>query len=131
MLLIASGEGRECRSPPGPDGSVVRAVLLNDEGRPVRQDGGFQVFLVHEPGGPSPRPLLAWSIAPSQAKDRYREGITAGYLLELDWGPDIRPPRGQKMLVVRWLGPEQERITRNVAFEDQMEYGIETATERP
>ena len=131
MLLICSGEGREWRSPSGPDGYVVRVVLLDAKGRPVRSDGEFQAFLVHEPAGPDPDPLLAWSVPKSEATQRYHEGITAGYLLELDWGTDIRPPRGQKMLVIRWLGSEQQRITRNVAFEDRMEYGIETQTERP
>jgi len=131
MLLIASGEGREWRSPPGPDGYVVRVVLLDDEGRPTRADGEFQAFVVRQPAGPEPEPLLAWSVTEDQAAERYRQGITAGYLLELDWGPMVRPVPGHKMLVVRWLGPKQQRITRNVAFDDRMEYGIQTTTERP
>jgi hypothetical protein len=131
MLLIAGGEGREWRTPPGPDGYVVRAVLLDDRGRPTRAEGEFEAFVVHQPAGPDPEPLFAWSVSPAEAAKRYHEGITPGYLLELDWGPGATPPTGQKMLVVRWEGPAGQRITRNVAFEDGLDHGIQTITERP
>ncbi|MFW6133359.1 MAG: hypothetical protein ACOC8F_05630 [Planctomycetota bacterium] len=131
MVLLLGGAGREWREPKGPDGYVVRAILLDGEGSPTRTRGEFRVFAVHKPSGPEPRPLCAWTIPPDQAEPRFREGITPGYLLELDWGG--RPaPAGLVMVVVRWTAADgSARITRNVVFEDMMDHGTRERYPRP
>ncbi len=119
MVLMLGVAGREWREPAGPDGYVLRALLLDDEGRPSREEGRFEVFAVVHPAGPEPRPLAAWNITVEQADDRFRGGITPGYLLELDWGRPDPTPEGLTMVVVRWMDEDREyRITRNVVFED-------------
>ncbi|MBS3734625.1 MAG: hypothetical protein KGY99_06835 [Phycisphaerae bacterium] len=131
MLLLLGGGAREWREPRGPDGYVLRALLLDGEGKPTRRDGRFEVFAVHRPSGPEPLPLRAWTISAEQADKRYRKGITPGYLLELDWG--YKPaPAGLVMIVVRWTSANGAvRITRNVVFEDRMSHGTRERYPRP
>jgi len=133
MLLILGTRGREWRIPEGPDGYVLRVVLLDEKGRPIRQDGALQAFMVHHPAGPEPKAMFAWSLDSDQAARRYDEGTVPGYLLQLDWGvPDAPMPAGLVMLVVRWIGPRGDNIlTRNVVFEDRIRDGIQTTTGRP
>jgi len=133
MLLILGTRGREWRMPEGPDGYVLRVVLLDEKGRPIRRDGSFQAFMVHRPAGPEPRAMFAWTVDSEQAARRFQEGNVPGYLLQLDWGAADSPmPEGLVMLVVRWIGPGGVNIlTRNVVFEDRIQDGIETTADRP
>ncbi|MFW6061277.1 MAG: hypothetical protein ACOC93_00560 [Planctomycetota bacterium] len=133
MLLVLSTRNREWRVPEGPDGYVLRAVLLDEQGSPTQAEGAFQAFAVWHPGRPDHEALYAWSIPPELAEQRYSGGMLPGYVLELDWGvKHAPPPPGEAMVVVRWQsGDGTCRLTRNVVFEDRIDYGIWELQERP
>jgi hypothetical protein len=119
MLFILGTRGRDWRQPAGPDGYVLRAILLDENDKPVRADGMFRAFVVAGPNARDARAVKAWRIGPEQAARRFSEDQWPGYLLELDWLDGLPTRHGVFMLVVRWRGPDETaRFTRNVIFED-------------
>ena len=133
MFFILGTRGRDWREPEGPDGYPVRVCLLNGLGQPIQVDGAIQAFLVHAPADPrANKALYAWSIRPGLTRRRFRKDKIAGYLLQLDWGPNPPQAGGDFMLVIRWTSSDRRhRVTRNIVFKDRIRHVIETTTTRP
>lgn len=133
ISIVLTSRGRDWRQPEGPDGYPVRVFLLNGLDQYVRADGAIQAFLVYAPLDPHRnKALCAWSIDAEEARRHFRQDKVAGYLLRLDWGASPPARTGTFMLVIRWISKDgQQRLTRNIVFNDRIEHVITTTTSRP
>jgi len=129
FLFIASPKGRDWRAPAGPDGYLLRVILLGRDEKPVRKDGKIQAFLVRNHGEKNAQAVCAWEISPEMAADYYDESTWPGYVLPLDWGKGPEKPEGCYLLVIRWTSADgKARLTRNTIFEEAV--AIDTNTYR-
>ena len=129
FLFIASPKGRDWRAPAGPDGYLLRVILLDRDEKPIRKDGSIQAFLVRNHGEKNAYVMCAWDISQATAATYYDESAWPGYVLPLDWGKGPEKPEGCYLLVIRWTGPDgKSRLTRNTIFEEAV--AIETNTFR-
>jgi len=129
FLFIASPKGRDWRAPAGPDGYLLRVILLDRDEKPCRKDGRIQAFLIRNHGSRDAEPICAWDISPTMLSDYYDESAWPGYVLPLDWGKGPKKTDGCYLLVIRWISPDgKARLTRNTIFEEAV--AVETNTYR-
>lgn len=129
FLFIASPKGRDWRAPVGPDGYLLRIILLDRDEKPIRKDGRIQAFLVRNHGDKNAEAVCAWDIPQEAMDDYYDDSDWPGYVLPLDWGKGQETPEGCYLLVIRWTGPDgKARLTRNTIFEEAV--AVETNTYR-
>ena len=105
IALSYLSRGRDFREPEGPDGYVLRMVLMDEGYNSVAVEGDLIVALfaelAEEENQAALRPLRYWQL-PGRFFSRYwlKGKLLNSYLLRLDWGPD-EMPKGNYILAVR------------------------------
>lgn len=120
VVFLSSSKGRDWRDPSGPDGCLIRVILLDADGNPVYVPGRIRAFLIKDPDRNDASVISGWQIGPNEAQHYYDDNDFSGYVLPLDWGQGPESS-GLLMLVVRWESPDgRARLTRNSIFEENI-----------
>jgi len=119
MVLLYVGTGREFDEQPGPDGFVIRVVLLDGAYRAIRTPRARLTVGLYTPGGS--QPVRLWQVEP-QNLSRYwlPTRLLDGYLLRLSWADEPVAP-GHYLFRVVWEGLSGGRLCREVFFQDRQE----------
>lgn len=118
MVFLSSTKGRNWRQPDGPDGCLLRMILLDADGKPVFEPGTIRAFLVKNPHRNDASVVAGWQLDIKQCETYFDDTQFSGFVLPLDWGDG--PGRGGlMMIVIRWENADgNARFTRNSVFED-------------
>lgn len=130
MVLILGVLGRSSRVAGEPVLYSMRVILVDDKGAPVEAEGSLQALLVEYPDQiDAHKALKAWDLDAVRAQRRFHRGAWGGYAVQLDWGAPPSPRPATHMLVIRWIGKNEEsRFTRNVRFDEGITYEISSTT---
>ena len=125
MLLSYLNRGRDFRGPQGPDGYLLRVILLDRNSRPVRIPADVTVALFAETGQKNyparDRPVRLWQIRASNLDEYWTpSNLLDSYLFRLDWGP-VGPGPGNYRFLVRLSYKQQnirETLCSEITFQD-------------